>query len=296
MPRLQAAVASWIAEAGRWSYDHIGELPHRIHENLRGRDLSESVHVWESGTELLGLTIAGRFGNAFDCFVAPRHRGTDVERDMILFARDTTARVSGSAEVLTDAFDRDAVRAQVLADLGFERFRVWDDVRERDLSGDFSGPVADGFQIRSATRADAAGLADARNHSFDDADWTADAYAAFMQAPGYDPRREIVAEAPDGRIAAYTVCWMDAVNRLGHFEPVGTHSDFRRLGLAAAVMRRGMADMRAAGMTRATVNHNAENEAARRLYERLRFEREYVTYGYRATVDRDNGFTLAGGR
>lgn len=284
MPRLQAAVASWIASAGRWGYDHIGELPHRVHENLRGRDPSGLVHVWESGSELTGLTIAGRFGNAFDCFVAPSLRGTDAEREMIAFAVETTRHASGSAEILTDAFDRDTVRASVLADLGFERFRTWDDVRERPLTGSFSGPVPDGFRIRPATFADAPGLAEARNHSFDGSDWTPDQYAAFMRAPGYSPDREIVAEASDGRIAAYTVCWTDPLNHLGHFEPVGTHADFRRLGLAAAVMRQGMAEMREQGMTRATVNHNAENEAARRLYEGLGFEREYVTYGFRTTV------------
>lgn len=284
MPLLQSTVAAWIAEAGRWAYDHIGELPHRVHENLRGRDVSQLVRLWDADGVLSGITIAGRFGNAFDCFVAPALRGTPFESALLTYAAETTRHVSGAKEILTDAFDRDEVRARLLAGLGFERFRVWDDVRERPLTGLPTGTVAEGFTVRPARRSDAAGLAEARNRSFDGAGWTEAAYAEFMTAPGYDPAREIVAEAPDGRIAAFTVYWTDEINGLGHFEPVGTHADFRRLGLAAAVMRHAMEEMRAQGVTRATVNHNAENLAARALYERLGFTREYETYGYRKIV------------
>jgi hypothetical protein len=47
LPMLQRTVAGWIASAGRCGYDHIGELPHRIYENLRGRrPVGELIHVW----------------------------------------------------------------------------------------------------------------------------------------------------------------------------------------------------------------------------------------------------------
>ncbi len=39
--------------------------------------------------------------------------------------------------------------------------------------------------------------------------------------------------------------------------------------------------MRAAGVERATVNHNAENVAALKLYESLGFARTHQTYGFR---------------
>jgi len=109
--------------------------------------------------------------------------------------------------------------------------------------------------------------------------------AEVMEKPGYDPDREIIAVAPDGRVAAYTVYWTDERNRLGHFEPVGTHRDFRRLGLARAVMAAALARMRSAGMRSASVNHNEDNAGAGRLYESLGFEVKHRTYGYRSTVE-----------
>lgn len=278
-------VSRWIAEAGRVGYDHVGEIPHRIYENLRGRrPVGETVHLWADVQGLAGLAITTRFGNAFDLFAAPRHRGTAEEAAMVRFAYENTAALStpdpADPFVCTDVFAADLDRIRLLESEGFEEFRVWDDIRERSLDDPFDAPAADGFRLRSARPDDAEGLAEARNASFDD-DWTGEQYRAFMNAPGYDPAREIIAEAPDGRVAAFTVYWTDARNSTGHFEPVGTHSAFHRRGLARAVMLHAMGLMRDEGIATVTVNHNTVNVPARRLYESLGFGRAHHTLGFR---------------
>jgi mycothiol synthase len=286
MPVLQETLAGWIAEAGRCGYDHIGELPHRIYENLRGRrPVGELVQVWEDGPAVVGLGINLRFGEAFDVYAAPALRGSPAEEEMLRVAAETTGALTAGRYVVTDVFDCDTARADLLRRLGFAHFRIWDDVRERALDGPLPPPpVPAGFVVRSATVADADGLAAARNTSFDD-DWTGAVYRdEVMAKPGFDPAREIVAEAPDGRIAAFTVYWVDSRNRTGHFEPVGTHAEYRRLGLARAVMLEAVDRMARAGMATVTVNHNAENVGARRLYESLGFAKRYETHGYRRAV------------
>ncbi|MFC4530959.1 GNAT family N-acetyltransferase [Sphaerisporangium dianthi] len=284
LPRLLATFAAWIAEAGRCGYDHVGELPHRIYGDLRGRrPVGELVRVWEEGDRFAGLAINLRFGAAFDVFAAPRLRGTPAESRMLREAYETTARhMEDGAFVLTDVFDCDTRRIDLLARLGFERFRVWDDVNERGLEDRLpEAPAPAGFVVRTARPDDAGGLADARNHAFQQ-EWTGELYrSAVMEKPGYDPRREIVAEAPDGTIAAFAVYWVDERNKTGHVEPVGTHRDFRRRGLARAVMLLAMRRMEALGMVTVTVNHDAENHAARELYRSLGFAKRYETHGYR---------------
>ncbi|MEV0644137.1 GNAT family N-acetyltransferase [Phytomonospora sp. NPDC050363] len=287
LPRVLDTMSHWIAAAGRIGYDHIGEIPHRVYENLRGRrPVGETVHLWEDTEGLAGLAIMTRFGNSFDVFTAPRHRGGDAELEMIDFAAAGTARLHApdpaDPHILTDVFAADTDRRRLLSGAGFTEFRIWDDVRERALDEPFAGPpVAEGFTVRSARFDDAAGLAAARNASFDD-DWTGEAYREqFMDKPGYDPRREILAVAHDGRVAAFTVYWTDPRNSIGHFEPVGTHADFQRLGLARAVMLHAMRLMTDQGIATVTVNHNAENVPARRLYESLGFHRAHQTLGYR---------------
>ncbi|MFF6844549.1 GNAT family N-acetyltransferase [Streptomyces tanashiensis] len=297
MPRVQETVAEWIATAGRDAYDHVGELPHRVYDNLRGGPpVGDLVHVWEHRGEhgherrIGGVTICLRFGSAFDAFCAPELRGTDSERAMLTFAADTTARHMADDEeyVLTDLFETDTTRGRLLNELGFTFFRVWDDVNTRDLTDLPPVVVPEGFTVRAATLADADALAEARNASFG-SDWTGAAYRdGMMTRPGYDPAGEIVAEAPDGRIGAYTVHWVDERNGLGHFEPVGTHEAFRRRGLARAVMAESMRRMAELGLRRVTVNHNAENLPAAQLYGSLGFTLECRTHGYRRAKDQDS--------
>ncbi|MFY1673630.1 GNAT family N-acetyltransferase [Plantactinospora sp. WMMB334] len=291
LPRLSRTFTAWIADAGRCGYDHVGEVPHRIYENLRGRPVQELVQLWEADGEIVGLAVNLRFGTAFDVFTAPALRGGAAEAEMLRAAYETTAAWmdrTGSAEpyVLTDVFDCDTTRIGLLTGLGFTRFRTWDDVTVRDLAQPTARPITEpvtpeGFVLRTARPGDAEQLAQARNSAFD-ADWTGELYrSAVMTRPGYDPEREIVAESPDGRIAAFTVYWLDHRNRVGHLEPVGTHRDFHRRGLARAVLLTAMHRMRTAGMATVTVNHNAENQPARRLYAGLGFRREHRTYGFR---------------
>jgi len=129
--------------------------------------------------------------------------------------------------------------------------------------------------------ADCAQLAAVRNSAFEE-DWSAGAFEAeVMRKPGYRPERECVVVAPDGRVAAFTITWLDPLNRVGRFEPVGTHRDFRRRGLARAMMLHALRDMRALGMETATVEHAADNLPALELYRGLGFEKRWETFGYR---------------
>jgi ribosomal protein S18 acetylase RimI-like enzyme len=96
----------------------------------------------------------------------------------------------------------------------------------------------------------------------------------------------VVAVAPDGTVASFGIVWFDDVNSVGQFEPVGTHEAFRRLGLARAVMARGLEVMARRGMTSAKVEYDATNAPAHALYTGLGFAKKYETWGFRRQVTR----------
>jgi ribosomal protein S18 acetylase RimI-like enzyme len=69
----------------------------------------------------------------------------------------------------------------------------------------------------------------------------------------YRESLDCVVEAPDGRLAAYCLCWPDDENGVGEFEPVGTREEFRRLGLGAAVCTFALRRLHAEGLRAAIV-------------------------------------------
>jgi mycothiol synthase len=212
LPRLQAALAGWRREAGPCGYCHVGDLPFRIYEELRGRrPVGELVQVWEDGREVVGVAICLRFGWAFDVFASPALRGTDAELEMLRSAHRATRRhlaadEGGGRWVVTDVFGCDEARAALLARLGFRRYRLFDHLTERSLRGALPAPVLpEGFAVRAATIDDAEQLAAVRNSAFG-AGWSAAAFREqVMRKPGYRPERELLVVAPSGQVAAFTV-------------------------------------------------------------------------------------------
>lgn len=64
---------------------------------------------------------------------------------------------------------------------------------------------------------------------------TTDSYRAIMASWPYRSGLDWIVEAPTGSFAASCLIWLDDANKVGLIEPVGTHPDFRRLGLSQAV-------------------------------------------------------------
>jgi predicted N-acetyltransferase YhbS len=78
------------------------------------------------------------------------------------------------------------------------------------------------------------------NHE-DPKDWpSAFSYEELQRAPDYRADLDLYIVGPDGRYAACCIVWHDARNEMGILEPVGTHPDFRRLGLGKEVVLEGI--------------------------------------------------------
>jgi GNAT superfamily N-acetyltransferase len=84
-------------------------------------------------------------------------------------------------------------------------------------------------------------------------------YRITRSAPGYDATLDMVAVLPEGSLGAYCICWPEEATGSCEFEPVGTHPDHRRKGLAGAVMYAAMRRAREIGLRTALVYCKEEN-------------------------------------
>ena len=79
-------------------------------------------------------------------------------------------------------------------------------------------------------------------------------------------------EGEDGRLLSYCVCWFDADNGIGHFEPVGTRPEVTGKGLGRAVVMEGLRRFKARGAHTALIGTASVNASALRTYVACGFE------------------------
>jgi len=134
-----------------------------------------------------------------------------------------------------------------------------------------AAPLPDGFRCRTVEPDDLAERVAIHRDVWEPSRVTESSYTQVMNAWPYRRSLDCVVEAPDGRFAAYVLAWPDDENGVGLFEPVGTRSEFRRLGLGRAVCTYALQRLHEEGLRHATVG--CVSEAACALYESVGFRR-----------------------
>lgn len=98
--------------------------------------------------------------------------------------------------------------------------------------------------------------------------------ARTLRRPEYLASLDLVAVAPDGRLAAFCVCWLSRDSEgkpIGQIEPLGVHERFRGLGLGRAILSEGLRRLYLCGAERVYVETDKYRNAALELYEAVGF-------------------------
>ncbi len=288
LKRLQDFNAAAIAVTDHCGYLHPGDIPHHIYNGNKSYDPVELMTIWEDDQGLAAWLLANPSFKCFDAQVRPDLRGDELEREVLETAYARTVGLMQQYDIASnfihaDAFRGDTARSELLTALGWEPDHEDPYVLNRVEINSVTVPaLPGGYSFKSATGIeDAAALAAVHNASFNPTNWTPELYRKVMQSPGYAPERELVIQALDGNFVAFTVTWHDPLNRIGLFEPVGTHRHYRRRGFGRAILLYGMQQMAAAGMKYASVAHFGDNEAARGLYQSCGFKPWHLLDGYK---------------
>jgi ribosomal protein S18 acetylase RimI-like enzyme len=173
--------------------------------------------------------------------------------------------------------DRDDVRMRWLEGNGFaceEKHSVY---FTRSLSEPVPAPVVPaGYSLRHSRGEADAKLRSVASHAAFSQHRDFEGYwprtLKFMQSPVYVPEHERFVIAPNGDVASFCIIWTDEINKLGHFEPVGTHPDHQRKGLSRALLHDAMKKLQAEGMTEVDVCTSNDNFPATELYKSVGFQ------------------------
>jgi ribosomal protein S18 acetylase RimI-like enzyme len=107
---------------------------------------------------------------------------------------------------------------------------------------------------------------------FESENMTREWRARILRCPEYRPDLDLVGIAPDGQMAAFCICWLDAGGgRRGQVEPMGVRAEYRGLGLGRAILHEGLRRLHKSGAERVLVETDSYRDAAMGLYRAAGF-------------------------
>jgi len=239
------------------------------------------IRLWETAEEGRLVGVANPEGHLGEAFLQLHPDYRHLEAEMLSWCEENLAAPAGvgGRRLRTYVHDYDTPRRRLLAERGYAETAEWGMIRRLRL-GERPLPVpeiAAGYTLRETRPgpADEQGIADILNAAFRRTIHTAAEFHGFTSAaPSYRRGLDLVAEAPGGGFGAYVGITWDPANRRGIYEPVCTHPEHRRRGLALALMREGLRRLRALGAAAVYVE-TGDLGPANGLYDAVGFTEAY---------------------
>lgn len=253
--------------------------------------------VWEDadGT-LVGFAIVSQYLNLHFHF-RPDLPSEEWEHELLDWALRQARQIPGNtAETRTldaAAFEYDVATSAVLRRGGFVLSGQSTLRMARSLHDPFPDPgLPSGFTVRPlAGEAEVPAYVAVHRAAYGTENMTVELRLSIMRQAHYRPELDLVAVAPDGALAAFSVSVIDSYEneRTGRNEGeiaiVGTHPAFRRRGLGQAMVLAGMLAMQRTGIADAFLTVAGDNTGALRVYEAAGFRTQARMRWYTRTLD-----------
>jgi ribosomal protein S18 acetylase RimI-like enzyme len=224
--------------------------------------MEQVTFLWETTDGQLAAVMHPIFKGEAYLHIHPNFRSAELENEMYALAEQQLANTyNGERRHYALADEDDPLRREVLQARGYT-YREAPVYRwRRDLDAPHPEvSVTPGYKIRSmggAEEYDARAWASWRafhpddpDEDFDGGDW----YVNLQSAPLYRRDLDIVAEAPNGEIAAFSTIFYDDATRSAVCVLVGTAPEHQRRGLCKAVISEGLRRLQRMGGTRVFAN------------------------------------------
>jgi ribosomal protein S18 acetylase RimI-like enzyme len=254
---MQKLVSAGWSAYGPLCGTHVGDLPWRMYQHLGKLD-EVRIRLWLEADEVVAFGWLWREGSELDFEVHPER--PELADDVLEWAGANTAW----------ALDADHKSVAAIERAGYARTEDrWYEHHVRELDRDVEEPpIPSGYRLRTVLDGDVERRVAVHRAAFAPSRVVPESYMRLMQAWPYRRDLDHVVEAADGTFAAFCLCWLDEANAAGLLEPVGTHPDHRRRGLASAVCLAGLRALRAAGARHAVVLSSGRS-AATGVYEKI---------------------------
>ena len=288
---MQAMIA--LAHLAPTDNLHVADLPYRM--SSWALDEPDNIGLWfDTEGELVGWAVMQTPFWTID-YVCDHRADGDLHRRILVWADERARALLNTpygrpmwfanvyADQVARIFDLEAAGFASQADVGENS---WSKVLKQRPAG---APVAErvlpvGFSIRPlAGEGEIEDYVQLHRAVFDSKSMTTAWRSRTLHCPEYEADLDLVAVAPDGRVAAFCVCWFDSDGDWpprGQIEPMGVHTDFRNLGLGRAILSEGLRRLYRSDAESVYVETDLDRNAAMELYEAVGFQpvRDILVY------------------
>ncbi len=257
-----------IGRMHNWTFARLENWRYASSKKAPLEHYTSKVRLWRQASgALIGFCIAEGDGDSIYLQTLPGYE--QIEPEMLAWIEQDWGAQKAKVEI--PVYDYDDARKALLAGCGYADAGHVMNMRTYDLSQDYSAiRLPEGFRVTTlAEYGDHAAVIETERLTFNsdylDRDW----FDGKTSAPSYDFGLNYIIVAPDGRVAAFALGWIDAQNQAAEVDPVGTHPEFRRLGLAKAVVGACFQELARRGVRRAYIASGADPNPSNFLYESL---------------------------
>ena len=267
----------------------VNEIPTKvdIEENLASEKIRANTRLWFEDGHPIGWAFVDS-GNNLRWEVEKQFEDS-VGAEMVTWGEACIRKELSAGETSTlDTSCREAhhERLEFIRQHGFHQTDVVSVGMKRPLAEAIPEPeLPAGFSIRPIKGTEEAEAVAATHRAAFGTDYmTTENRLAIMGTSEYDPSLDLVVIAPDDSIAAYCTCSVNA-NGEGYTDPVATHPRFQRLGLAKAMLLKGMQLLKERGMESANLGTSGSNIAMQKTAESVGFRMEHKTLWFEKEVN-----------
>lgn len=265
--------------------------------------VQENTRLWLGAAgRVVGFALVDPYNNLhFEIDRPAAHPA--VETEMVAWGVACIRRQLAASDEVgtldTSAREDDAGRIALLERHGFVRQAGGSLHLVRALDMPIPRPeIPAGFAIRPvAGEQEVPALVALHRAAFGTANMTVEERLAMMRVPEYDSELDLLAVAPDGRLAAYCFCSISQEENQrsgrneGYTDPIATHPDFQRRGLARALLLTGLHKLKQRGVAAAVLGTSSENVPMQRSALAVGFRIQSATLWFTKDVLREDPAT-----
>lgn len=280
------------------SAEHVSDYPGVVdlREMLSLTPVQDNTRLWfDAGDHLIGFAFVDPYHNLrfeFD------HSAANLALEQAIVAwgetclRHTLQTSNESWQLDASCRADNAERIALLERHGF--------VRQELSSLQFIRPLDEpipplnlppGFTLRCAAgEHEAEALVALHRAAFGTDHMTIAERQAMMRVPEYDAELDLLVVGPDGRLAAYCFCSISQEENErtgrneGYTDPIATHPDYQRRGLAKALLLTGLHKLKQRGIAAAALGTSSKNKAMQNLAQAVGFRVRSTTLWFSKPV------------